>query len=1271
MKILFFNPSNGVSSNENPPVGLLYLASIAREQGFEADLYDQAAPENKLAYSMDYVKNFAPDICAFSLFTFNIKTTFAFMAQIRKELPGCTIIAGGHHATALPEKTMEQCKDIDFLFVGEGENSVREFLCAFKEKGPVKGIRGIYYREGGRTVFTGPREMIKNLDDLPMPAHDLIQKYNYQSEGIIKGTRIANISGSRGCPFSCTYCNKAVFGSNYRRRSPKNIIAEIRFLFEKFGYDEVFFHDELFTGNKKWLEEFYREIDGQGLKFPWRCLGRVGTVDKAALSEMKEHGCYIIAFGIESGNPDVREKIKRPMTNEDIIQTFKDADEVGLLTYAFNIIGHPPETHETVKDTFDLMVKTNPHFAPVFICCPLPGSPIYNLLPEDIKYDWDRFHSYRSFDLLPISISSLTPSELVDYANQLEVFFIRRLRWLAKNVIFGPYPFKSKWRYLNRWVWANDTAAKYLAAPNRLVPEKRGLLRLKCLFSTLPYKIAMYMAGTALLRRVLKLLSAAVVFIFAAPLCALLYMNFFFMDAFLKLGRKRAQAAAWLKIPDKSGVSIIIVNWNGKDLLRECLGSVTEAMEHDGRRHELIVVDNGSTDGSVAFVRENYPQAKVVGLDRNYGFGEGNNRGASLAVNEIIVFLNNDMVVEKDFLRPLIDGFTASDIFAVSGQIFPYGQASRCETGRTSGYFSLGEVKYSHDPVKKNSRPGYYPIYWAGGGSTAYDKSKFLSLGGFNKIFTPCYGEDTDMSHNAWKRGWSVLFTPESRVYHKHRTSSVRLFGERYIDMVVEKNKYLLIWKNITDPAMVFSHFFFLPLRLAYLVYARQGYSSLCSFLFALRQFPSAMANRAMASSVLSDSEVFSLSKGVMRHIGNDEKDKRLRILFITAFLPSIGVHAGGGRMFKIIEMLSKEHDVRLISFYDAEEQPYIAPLERLCLSVDVIILRLSPCNKPLEASIAMLRGVCSEEMRALIKGVTNEFEFDIIQFEYTAMAQYLADIDSPGSRNVLTEHEVSFANYYRLFSLKGMAIYRPDVLRDVYGWAKLINWEVDACRKFDKVVCMTSNDAQELRGLLPEDKLAVINTGVDTSFFSPGSDDEIEPDSLIFVGGYRHYPNVDAVVYFVNEILPLIRKEAPGVRLYVVGSYPPPELIDAVRHDSNIIVTGLVEDLRVYLRKAGVFVVPLRLGCGIRGKVLEAWAMAKPVVATTVAGAGLEAIHGENILIADSPEDFARETIRVLRDPALGKRLGLNGRDIVVRKYDWSMVGEKISDMYRTLAMN
>lgn len=200
--------------------------------------------------------------------------------------------------------------------------------------------------------------------------------------------------------------------------------------------------------------------------------------------------------------------------------------------------------------------------------------------------------------------------------------------------------------------------------------------------------------------------------------------------------------------PATGPTSIIILNWNGKDLLSEGLPSVLKAVQLDGRPHEVMVVDNGSTDGSFEFVSENFPEVRVLALKQNLGFAEGNNEGVRAARNDIVILLNNDMVVDPGFISPLLKAF-GPKTFAVSSQIFLQDPSKkREETGKTTAVVRRGMIDFAHREMDSTSYPrSSYPVLWAGGGSSAFHREKFLALGGFQSIYSPAYVEDTDLSY--------------------------------------------------------------------------------------------------------------------------------------------------------------------------------------------------------------------------------------------------------------------------------------------------------------------------------------------------------------------------------------------------------------------------------------------------------------------------------------------------------------------------------------------
>jgi glycosyltransferase involved in cell wall biosynthesis len=299
--------------------------------------------------------------------------------------------------------------------------------------------------------------------------------------------------------------------------------------------------------------------------------------------------------------------------------------------------------------------------------------------------------------------------------------------------------------------------------------------------------------------------------------------------------------------------------------------------------------------------------------------------------------------------------------------------------------------------------------------------------------------------------------------------------------------------------------------------------------------------------------------------------------------------------------------------------------------------------------------------MGSEIHRVLSERDFDIVQIEYTQMAQYVPN--TRRSCTLLTDHEVAFAAHLRAFKRLPLSWSK---FKSFMGWIAMLDFELRACKEFDRVVTVTDVDRQELLAYEPELDVVTIPTGVDSTYFSLQQIPE-EPNTLIFVGYFKHFPNIHGILTFCREVLPLIREEIPGVKLYVVGASPPEKVL-RLAEDEQVVVTGWVEDLRPYIARSTVFVAPLWLGVGIRGKIFEAWGMEKPVVTTSVGSQGIACTAGEDILIGDGPQEFAAHTVRLLRDEKLRKKLGRNGRRLVEAKYDWEIIIGKVEEMYDDL---
>jgi glycosyltransferase involved in cell wall biosynthesis len=265
---------------------------------------------------------------------------------------------------------------------------------------------------------------------------------------------------------------------------------------------------------------------------------------------------------------------------------------------------------------------------------------------------------------------------------------------------------------------------------------------------------------------------------------------------------------------------------------------------------------------------------------------------------------------------------------------------------------------------------------------------------------------------------------------------------------------------------------------------------------------------------------------------------------------------------------------------------------------------------------------------------------------------------------SVLTEHEVNFLALQRsLPFVKGPL----KKLKDYYDSLQMMKRELDVLNQMDRVICMNRHDANALVGYVPQEKLEILPHGVDTAYFAPMADVAPEPNAIGYFGAFQHYPNVDAVHYFVHDIFPLVKERIPDAHFYVIGSNPPEE-IRQLHGRTDITVTGFVPDIRPYMARCAVIVAPIRLGLGMRVKVVEAMAMGKPVVATELACEGIDVTDGVDAAMANTEESFAESVCYMLQDHACASAMGASARKLVERNFEYRAIGERLDRIYRSV---
>jgi anaerobic magnesium-protoporphyrin IX monomethyl ester cyclase len=297
------------------------------------------------------------------------------------------LVAGGPLPTLCPEDFLD---DFDVVAVGEGEETMRDLVDAFENGHLLSAVKGIVYqrqKSGCKVIYTPPRELIEDLNTLPFPARDDFDNDAYKRHYFQKfGYTTTSLITSRGCPFHCDFCSRAVFGNKFRTRSPKNIVDEMETV-EKLGYDRIWFSDDCFTLNRKRLLSICDEIVHRGLEINWECLSRVDSVDEETAAKMKEAGCVRVFFGLESGNDSTLALMNKQASvsqGKRAVLTFKKA---GIEVGAFFIVGYPGETDRTILDTLRFASSLPLDYLSFTMPYPIPGTPLYERLKDKMKFD--------------------------------------------------------------------------------------------------------------------------------------------------------------------------------------------------------------------------------------------------------------------------------------------------------------------------------------------------------------------------------------------------------------------------------------------------------------------------------------------------------------------------------------------------------------------------------------------------------------------------------------------------------------------------------------------------------------------------------------------------------------------------------------------------------------------------------------------------------------------------------------------------------------------
>lgn len=393
-------------SRDRPHLGILTLAAIAREQGWEVKVIDpypfQWSDEEIARQAIE----FKPDLIGISAHTLGIRNGHRVAVALKKSFPKIPILIGGPHVTSLAKETLVEFPAYNIAVTGEAEETLLELMEVLL-KNPsderLTTIDGIAFRNKDGAVIVNRRRRYKiDLDSLPMPAWDLLPEYPFlytPSLGSGAGTKpTGSLFTTRGCPWRCKFCDRGVFGDNLRKFSAKYVMNQILHLYHQYGVRELMFGDDTLFVDKNRMKELAKMMIDAKLDLRWECMTRVVDADPELYEWVKRAGCFEVSYGIESADDNISQMIFKPINQKTIRRAIAVAKEAGIRVRGYFIFGLPGETKETLETTRDFILNSGLDDVAIFACTPYPGSALYAVAGQYgiFKPVWDNMNNVKT-----------------------------------------------------------------------------------------------------------------------------------------------------------------------------------------------------------------------------------------------------------------------------------------------------------------------------------------------------------------------------------------------------------------------------------------------------------------------------------------------------------------------------------------------------------------------------------------------------------------------------------------------------------------------------------------------------------------------------------------------------------------------------------------------------------------------------------------------------------------------------------------------------------
>lgn len=405
MKILL---THGYFLNDDPkekiimkpyaPLGILYVSAYLERKGFSNEVFDTTF--STMQKMRDYLLEFKPDVVAIYVNLMTKLNVLEVIKFIKLNLHQTKIVLGGPEIRYNANDFLNF--GADYLVIGEGEETSLELMIALNEKryDDIKNIPGLGFKnQNNEIVFTKEREKLKEVDSLPFPGRDKINLQLYLNAWKERhGENAISISTMRGCPYTCKWCSRAVYGLSYRRRSPENVCDELELIHKEYNPDTLWFVDDVFTISHKWLNEFNETLKQRNLKIKFECITRADRMNEEVIRLLKDAGCFRVWIGAESGSQKVIDLMDRRVDVDQVREMIKLAQKYKIQAGTFIMLGYPGETEDDIEETIKHLKESNPEYFTITVAYPIKGTELFaeveavqtNIFNWDSNSDRDR-----------------------------------------------------------------------------------------------------------------------------------------------------------------------------------------------------------------------------------------------------------------------------------------------------------------------------------------------------------------------------------------------------------------------------------------------------------------------------------------------------------------------------------------------------------------------------------------------------------------------------------------------------------------------------------------------------------------------------------------------------------------------------------------------------------------------------------------------------------------------------------------------------------------